>query len=282
MTSKLRPSGASWAKPSRNFGSQHQVQRHRRGTRICRPLRACPTPRRGAGRADVRRRRRSRLPAIRARARRRVRSPPPTIALRDAAGTVAARRAHRGDAGDELDLAQRGHLARAVLAVHRAAFQEDRRDDVVPAADVGEQFRQQVTAALRHVPEMVVRIDDRQLRLQRCLGRPLRQPRLQRGVCRDRRRHGSSPFDSPTRAIVVSSFCGQQASKKNTPPPTREGGVLLALGHRVEHNHRDLAFGLASGSRRRAARIPATSPTAARVPRPSRSARCAFIFLVPT
>ena len=103
-------------------------------------------------------------------------------ALGDAAWTVAARGAHRGDAGDELDFAQCGHLARAVLAIHRAAFQEDGRDDVVPAADVGQQFRQQVTAAMRRVPEMVVRIDDRQIRLQRRLGGALRQPRLQRSV----------------------------------------------------------------------------------------------------
>ena len=35
--------------------------------------------------------------------------------------------------------------ARAVLAVHRAAFEKDGGDDVVPAADVGQQLRQQVT-----------------------------------------------------------------------------------------------------------------------------------------
>ena len=42
--------------------------------------------------------------------------------------------------------------ARAVLAVHRAAFEKDRRDDVVAAADVGEQFRQQITARAAAYP----------------------------------------------------------------------------------------------------------------------------------
>ena len=90
--------------------------------------------------------------------------------LGDAAGAVIARGAHRGDAVDELDLAQGGHLARAVLAVHRAAFEEHGRDDVVTAADIGQQFGQQVVAAMRRIPEMMVRIDDRQIRLQRRFG----------------------------------------------------------------------------------------------------------------
>jgi hypothetical protein len=95
-------------------------------------------------------------------------------ALGDAAWTVAARGAHCGDASDELDFSQCGHLAWAVLAIHRAAFQEDSRDDVVPAADVGQEFRQQIATPVRRVPEMVVRVDDRQIGPQRCLGRALR------------------------------------------------------------------------------------------------------------
>ena len=63
-------------------------------------------------------------------------------AFRHAAGAVAAGRTHRGDASDELDLTQGGHLARAVLAVHRAAFQEHRRNDVMAAADIGKQLGQ--------------------------------------------------------------------------------------------------------------------------------------------
>ena len=76
-------------------------------------------------------------------------------ALGDTAWTVAARGLHRGGTGDELDFSQCGHLARAVLAIHRTAFEEDGRNDVVPAADVGQEFGQQVLAAVHGVPEMV-------------------------------------------------------------------------------------------------------------------------------
>ena len=122
----------------------------------------------------------------------------------DTARAVIARRAHGGDAVDELDLAHRRHLGGAVLAVHRLAFEEDGGDDVVSAADIGEQFGQEVAAAMRRVPEVMVRIDDRQRRLQRRLGRPLRQPRLQVGVVADRSgrdirpwRRLAEPFPSP-------------------------------------------------------------------------------------
>ena len=102
--------------------------------------------------------------------------------LGDAAGAIPARGTHRGDAVDELDLAHRRHLGGAVLAVHRAAFEEDSGDDLVPTADVGQQLGEQVAAALRRVPKMMVRVDDRQIRLQRRFTRPLGQPRLQLGV----------------------------------------------------------------------------------------------------
>ncbi len=77
-----------------------------------------------------------------------------------------------------------GHLARAGLAIHGSAFEEDGRHDVVPAADIGQQFGQQVVAAMRLIPEMVVRIDDRQIRFQRRLG-ALRQPCGQGGIIAD-------------------------------------------------------------------------------------------------
>lgn len=102
--------------------------------------------------------------------------------LGDPARAVPAGRAHRRNAVDELDLADRGHLGRAILAVHRPAFEKDRGNDVVAAADVGQQFGQQVAPALRCVPEMMVRIDDRQIRLDRRFAWPLCQPRVQRGI----------------------------------------------------------------------------------------------------
>jgi hypothetical protein len=71
---------------------------------------------------------------------------------------VTATCAHRGDAGDELDLADWTHLDRPVGAIHRAAFLEDCRDDVVAGVEVIEQFQQQVSPAAA-VPQMMMRID---------------------------------------------------------------------------------------------------------------------------
>jgi hypothetical protein len=65
-------------------------------------------------------------------------------ALRHLDRAVTAACAHRGDAGDELDLADWAHLDRPVGAMHRAAFLEDGGDDVVAGVEVGEQFRQQI------------------------------------------------------------------------------------------------------------------------------------------
>src|SRR6266446_755797 len=93
--------------------------------------------------------------------------------LGNAAGAITPRGTHRGDAVDEFDLANWRHLRRAVLAVHRAALEEDRGDDVMSPTDVGQQLGQQVTPALRRVPEMMVRVDDRQIRLERRLAGPL-------------------------------------------------------------------------------------------------------------
>ena len=56
----------------------------------------------------------------------------------DAAAAVVAGGTHRRNACYELDLAQRGHLAWTLLAIHCSAFKKDGRDDVMPAADVGQ------------------------------------------------------------------------------------------------------------------------------------------------
>jgi len=50
-------------------------------------------------------------------------------------------------------------------AIHRAALLEDGGDDVVAAVEVSEQFRQQIGPAVT-VPQMMMRIDDRQLRFE--------------------------------------------------------------------------------------------------------------------
>src|SRR3979409_1942520 len=70
----------------------------------------------------------------------RVRSALADNAGRDPGRPVIAGCAHRRDAGDELGLADRAHLGRAVRAVYRTAFEENRRDDAVPGVQIGEQF----------------------------------------------------------------------------------------------------------------------------------------------
>jgi hypothetical protein len=62
---------------------------------------------------------------------------------------------------DEFGLAERRLLLRALGPVHLPAFLEAGRDDVVPAADIGQQILQEVAIA-RPVPHVMVRVDDRQ------------------------------------------------------------------------------------------------------------------------
>jgi hypothetical protein len=84
---------------------------------------------------------------------------------RDAGRTVIPRGAHRGDAGDKLGLADGPEFGGAALAVHRAAFEEDGRDDVVAGVEVGEQLVEEI-AVIAALPQMMVGIDDRQVRVQ--------------------------------------------------------------------------------------------------------------------
>ena len=98
-------------------------------------------------------------------------------------GDAVAHGAHGGDALDELGLAERAHHLGPVLAVHRVALHEDRRDHVV-AAGVGVacQLLQQVAGGdegveavalpwLELVPEVVMGIDDGELGLEGVLCR---------------------------------------------------------------------------------------------------------------
>jgi hypothetical protein len=68
-------------------------------------------------------------------------------ALRHLDWAVTAACAHRGDAGDELDLTDWAHLDRPAGTIHRAAFLEDGGDYVVAAIEISEQFRQQIGPA---------------------------------------------------------------------------------------------------------------------------------------
>lgn len=74
------------------------------------------------------------------------------IGMPDDAGADARRPvlpavAHRADAGAALDLADRLHLQKALGAVHRAAFVENRGDDVVAGVDVGKELVEQMAIA---------------------------------------------------------------------------------------------------------------------------------------
>jgi hypothetical protein len=95
--------------------------------------------------------------------------------------SVLAAIAHGRHAGDELGLAHRPHLHGAVGAIHRVALEEHGGDHVVAGAEVGQQLVEQV-AMIRPDPQMMVRVDDRQVRLEDRLGRRLGQPRLVGGV----------------------------------------------------------------------------------------------------
>ena len=72
-------------------------------------------------------------------------------------------------------------LLRAARAVHRVALQEHGGDDVMAAAQVGEQFVQQV-AMIRTLPKVMMSIDDRQVRVENRFRRRLGQPCLVRWI----------------------------------------------------------------------------------------------------
>ena len=99
-------------------------------------------------------------------------------------------RRHGGDAIDELGLAHGPEGWLSAAPVHGATLHVDRRDDLVPAGHVRQQFveevagreaghglegvgwRRQVGATgARPVPEMVMGINDRQVRIQHGFGR---------------------------------------------------------------------------------------------------------------
>ena len=67
----------------------------------------------------------------------------------DRSRTVSAARAHRRDAIDEFNLADRPERFRACGAVHRAGLDIDGRDDVVAGGDVAGNVLDQVDAARR-------------------------------------------------------------------------------------------------------------------------------------
>ena len=87
-----------------------------------------------------------------------------------AARAVQAAGTRGGLTLDEFDFADGTHFFRSVLAVHRAALDEDRGAHVVTALHVRRQFVQQIAlignARRATIPEVMMRIADGQLRFQ--------------------------------------------------------------------------------------------------------------------
>ena len=73
-----------------------------------------------------------------------------------------------------LAFADRPHFLGTAGAIARTALDEHGRDDVVSRVDVGQEFVEQIAAA-RVVPEMMVRVDDRQIGFEYLL-RQLAEP----------------------------------------------------------------------------------------------------------
>ena len=69
--------------------------------------------------------------------------------------------AHSRDAIGELGLPEGSHFREALIAVHRTRLHIHRRDDIVAAAGIKQQIPQQIPPS-RTLPQVVMRIDDRQ------------------------------------------------------------------------------------------------------------------------
>ena len=81
------------------------------------------------------------------------------------------------------------HLHRSVLAIHRVALQKYAADDVVAGVAIGQELVEQIakfrhfprlatSAAAAALPEMVMRVDDRQFRFDNWLWRGFGEPCL--------------------------------------------------------------------------------------------------------
>jgi hypothetical protein len=95
----------------------------------------------------------------------------------DLGRAIPATGAHRRDSGDELGLADRAHFRSTLRAVHRTAFEKDRRHNVVPGVEIGEELFEQV-AMVRAIrwPKVMMGVNDRQLRIEDWFSGLPRQP----------------------------------------------------------------------------------------------------------
>jgi hypothetical protein len=106
------------------------------------------------------------------------------VGMRDDAGDHRPSRPPAGalfcDRSHELGLTEALKVLRSALAVARAALDEHRLLDAMPGAGVGPEILEQIAAPLRPVPQVMMRIDDRPLRLDHLfhhLLEPLRSTR---------------------------------------------------------------------------------------------------------
>src|ERR1700760_3708332 len=90
----------------------------------------------------------------------------PQIGKADDAGAdfrpAAAPVALLGNPADEFALTDAAKLLRAARAIAGTALDKDRGDDVVAGIDVGQELVKQIAAA-RMIPDVMMRVDDRQL-----------------------------------------------------------------------------------------------------------------------
>jgi hypothetical protein len=89
--------------------------------------------------------------------------------------SVLTARAHRRRAIQKLRLAQRAHFHRAIASIHRPGLHRNGRANVMTRLDILQQVEQKI-AVSRTIPQMMMRIDNRQLGFEDVLamqGKPL-------------------------------------------------------------------------------------------------------------
>ena len=144
-------------------------------------------------------------------------------------GLPAAPVALLGNPPDELAFADRAHFLGAAGAIAGTALDEDGRDDVVPRIDVGHEVVEQI-AAPRVVPEMMVRVDDRQPRFEDLFGEPLEPCRIgqRAGIGAGFDWHGGSPIagGACSAKSTAKSSGGRRATRAASRPTSACAGCV--------------------------------------------------------
>ena len=122
-------------------------------------------------------------------------------------GLAAAPVALLGDRSDELAFADRAQFLGTAGAIARTALDEHARDDVVARAHIGQQFVEQIAAA-RVIPEMMVRVDDRQIGLDDLLLKLEACGAIRGWAAGEDRRGLRSAWRSPRGRLTTASITG--------------------------------------------------------------------------